>query len=73
MSAGRITLRAGALELQVTPAVGGSIARFDWLGPGGRQPLLRGSDNNFSDVIDAGCFPLVPFANRIRGGSVQIN
>jgi len=68
VSAERITLRAGALELQVTPAVGGSIARFDWLGPGGRQPLLRGNDGHFSDVIEAACFPLVPFANRIRGG-----
>ena len=71
MSAGRITLRAGALELQVTPAVGGSIARFDWLGPDGRQPLFRGANENFSDVLDAGCFPLVPFANRIRGGSFR--
>ena len=71
MSAGRITLRAGALELQVTSAVGGSIARFDWLGPDGRQPLLRGSDDAFTDVLDAGCFPLVPFANRIRGGSFR--
>ena len=71
MTAGRFTLRAGALELQVTPAVGGSVARFDWLGRGGRQPLLRGNDDNFSDVTDAGCFPLVPFANRIRGGSFR--
>lgn len=71
MTAESITLRDGALELQVRPTVGGSVARFDWLGPDGRQPLFRGADENFSDVLDAGCFPLVPFANRIRGGSFR--
>ncbi len=71
MTAERLTLRAGALEVRVAPAVGGSIARFDWLGPDGRQPLLRGADESYTDVLDAGCFPLVPFANRIRGGRFQ--
>lgn len=50
------------------PAVGGSIARFDVVGPDGRQPLLRGNDDDYADVLASGCFPLVPFANRIRGG-----
>ena len=71
MSARRYTLRAGALELDVLPAVGGSIARFDVLGPEGRQPLLRGTKADYTDVLDAACFPLLPFVNRIRGGSFE--
>jgi aldose 1-epimerase len=31
--------------------------------------LLHGTDAAIGDVLDAACFPLVPFANRIRGGS----
>jgi aldose 1-epimerase len=64
----RLTLRAGRLEAQVAPAVGGSIARFDFLGPNGRQPLFRPAPTDYTDVLMASCFPLVPFANRIRGG-----
>ena len=69
MSARRLTLRAGRLELDVLPAVGGSIARFDALAPDGRrQPLLRGTAEDYDDVLGAACFALVPFANRVRGG-----
>ena len=68
MSAQRLTLRAGMLEAQLLPAVGGSIVRFDHIKEGQRRPLLRGTDAEITDVLDAGCFPLVPFVNRIRGG-----
>ena len=67
----RFFLRASLLQVDVLPAVGGSIARFDYLGPDGRQPLLRGTDDFYDDVLASGCFPLVPYANRIRGGSFQ--
>ena len=67
----RLTLRAGLLQVDVLPAVGGSIARFDYLGSNGRQPLLRGTDNAYDDVLASSCFPLVPYVNRIRGGSFQ--
>jgi aldose 1-epimerase len=68
VAARRLTLRSGALELQLEPAVGGCIARFDRLGPQGRQPLLRGAEGRLDHVLQAACFPLVPFANRVRGG-----
>lgn len=71
MTPERHTLRAGTLSLDVLPAVGGSIARFDHHGPEGRQPLLRGSDANYADVLESACFPLVPYANRIRGGRFE--
>ena len=67
----RHTLRAGRLALEVLPAAGGSIARFDHLCDEGRQPLLRGTDKHYADVLESACFPLVPYANRIRGGSFQ--
>ena len=68
MTAARLTLRAGTLAVELLPAVGGSIARFDRIDGATRQPLLRGTDADIGDVLEAGCFPLVPFANRIRDG-----
>lgn len=64
----RLHLSAGRLEAQVVPEIGGSIARFDLITGRDRQPLFRGSDEDYSDVLNAGCFPLAPFCNRIREG-----
>ena len=65
----RILLRAGTLRVEVAPRIGGSIARFDRLeASGGRSAIFRGSDEEYDDVLAAGCFPLVPYANRIRSG-----
>lgn len=69
MTAGeRPILRAGALELQLLPHAGGSVARFDLRTREGRRPLLRGTDAVDAGALQSGCFPLVPFCNRIRGG-----
>lgn len=66
----RLTLRSHSLELQVVAEVGGSIARFDFMrDDGARIELFRGCSAPYNDALEAGCFPLVPFANRIRGGS----
>lgn len=65
---GRLVLRAGALEAQLLPAAGGAVARFDWLAAGQRQALLRGTDADDAHALDCGCFPLVPYCNRIRDG-----
>jgi aldose 1-epimerase len=62
-------LRAGSLEVELSPAIGGSILRFERIVDGQRQSLLRGADAAITRALDAACFPLVPFANRIRGGS----
>ena len=63
-----IELRRGSLELTINPSVGGSIARFEWVG-GDRLPvpLMRGCHSDSNNVLEAACFPLVPFVNRIRG------
>lgn len=62
------TLRSGALELELSPSVGGSIANFTWDADGRRTPILRQSPDPLRNVLDAASFPLVPFVNRIRGG-----
>lgn len=64
----RLHLTAGTLTSEIAPSLGGGIARFDRLHGGTRQPLLRGAPTGAASVLDMGCFPLVPYANRIRGG-----
>ncbi|MFD1612193.1 aldose 1-epimerase [Sphingomonas tabacisoli] len=59
-----ISITASDYELLLAPGIGGSIARFTYGGRG----ILRGQDAPTSP-LDAGCFPLVPYCNRIRGGS----
>jgi aldose 1-epimerase len=63
-----ITLSAGALELVLSPATGGSIARFTCRQEDREFPVLRGCDGAPDHVLAAGSFPLVPYVNRIRGG-----
>src|SRR5512133_1201997 len=70
-----IELNAGALRLQLAPAVGGSIARFDgtWEAGGrqGRVDWLRPATEAAlaqRNPLAMASFPLVPFCNRIRNG-----
>jgi aldose 1-epimerase len=63
-----VKLHNSSLELVLNPSIGGSIARFDWLGDGvSRTPLMRGCHSGSINVLEAASFPLVPFVNRIRG------
>lgn len=64
-----LTLTAGPLELVLSPAIGGSIARFDYSDGGRVVPILRGCPSVPADVLETGSFPLVPYVNRIRGGT----
>jgi aldose 1-epimerase len=73
------TLQAGALTMDVAPAAGGRIAslasageggqRMDWLAPMSLDCLGDG----FEALAwpKAGCYPLLPFSNRIRDGRFQ--
>ena len=63
-----ITLTAGRLELVLAPEVGGSIASFDRLENGRKISILRRSEGEPANVLEAASFPLVPFSNRIRNG-----
>jgi aldose 1-epimerase len=63
-----LTLSSGILELRLSPSIGGAISSFTWKEGGGRYTILRESHTPLQKVLDASCFPLVPFVNRIRGG-----
>lgn len=73
------TLRAGALTMDVAPAAGGRIAslvsageggrRIDWLAPMSADCLRDGFDG--LAWPKTGCYPLLPFSNRIRDGRFQ--
>lgn len=70
------TLRAGPLALRVAPAAGGRLASLtstdatgrstDWLAPMPADSLAEGFDADLWPK--AGCYPLLPFSNRIRDG-----
>jgi aldose 1-epimerase len=69
-----IYLSAGRSHAEISPAVGGSIARFwsDWRqgGTHGRVDWLRPATEGLAacDPLAMGSFPLLPFCNRIRDG-----
>jgi len=59
-----IRLSHDTTELEILPELGGAIGRLRY---GGRD-LLRPTPEGAADVLQAACFPLVPFCNRIRDG-----
>jgi len=63
-----LSLSRGSLELALSPSIGGAISSFAYVSAGRRTPILRESRTPLENVLDACCFPLIPFANRIRGG-----
>ncbi len=62
-------LKTQNLLLEIAPGIGGSIVRFDYIGKDRRQSVLRPASADVADVLGMASFPLVPFANRIRGGA----
>ena len=60
-----LSLAAGNLRLELSPSIGGCISAFEWEGEGGARPILRKCHTPLEKVLDAGCFPLVPYVNRI--------
>ena len=65
---GLLTLSAGPLQLVLSPATGGSIARFDHVNGKRTVAILRGCPATPGHALETGSFPLVPYVNRIRGG-----
>lgn len=71
------TLRHGDLAVTLAPAAGGRITRLastrgnetiDWLVPLGDDARAAGFES--TAWPKAGCYPLVPFSNRIRHGQI---
>jgi aldose 1-epimerase len=61
---GAPVLVAGDWRLEAQPALGGAITALTHAG----APVLRPTPAGATDVLETGCFPLVPYANRIAGG-----
>lgn len=70
-SQSNVILTAGNFRVELSPSVGGAISSFDWIGDGGERPILRKYNNRLENVLDAACFPLVPYVNRIRDGRFE--
>jgi aldose 1-epimerase len=63
-----VILSAGPLRLELSPSVGGSISAFEWTDEDCARAILRKCNSSSENVLDAACFPLVPYSNRIRDG-----
>ena len=63
-----VPLRAGDLELDLAPAVGGAVYGFRLRREGRAEPLFRESAETLTDVLQSASYPLVPFSNRVRDG-----
>jgi aldose 1-epimerase len=68
-SGSTVELAAGPLRLVLSPSIGGSISALEWTGGGRSRGILRKCNEPFEKILDAANFPLVPYVNRIRGGS----
>jgi aldose 1-epimerase len=65
-----IDLARGAYRLRLAPARGGGIASFDCCAvSGGKIPIFRPLDEADEAPVALASFPLVPFVNRVRGGT----
>jgi aldose 1-epimerase len=70
-SVDKVTLMAGRLRLELSPSIGGAISAFEWTEDEAAWPILRKCHSPLEKVLDACSFPLVPYVNRIRGGSFR--
>jgi aldose 1-epimerase len=64
-----VMLAAGKLQLTLSPSIGGAISAFEWADGDMSWPVLRKCHRPLEKVLDAPSFPLVPYVNRIRGGT----
>ncbi|WP_118182212.1 aldose 1-epimerase [Paraburkholderia phosphatilytica] len=68
-----VTLANAHLRLDLAPALGGGITRFDWRGEHGPVPIFRRCRNVSldTDPNELACYPLLPYSNRIGGGRFE--
>ena len=63
-----IRLQRGPLEVELAPAAGGRIAQIRVDG----EDWLVGPDDNWPAAIAWGCYPMVPWAGRVRHGRFSL-
>jgi aldose 1-epimerase len=70
-----VTLANAQLRLDVAPALGGGITRFDWRGDGALMPIFRRCKEVRADTDpnELACYPLLPYSNRIGGGRFEFS
>ena len=66
-----ICLSAERLRVELSPSIGGAISAFEWVEASASRSILRKCHSPLENVLDASCFPLVPYVNRIRGGEFR--
>lgn len=65
----RIVLKAHGWEVEIASHIGASITRCAYKG----QDVLRPVTKADFTAEDTGCFPLVPFSNRIENGTFEFD
>lgn len=60
-----VNLKSGELSARISTG-GGIVLGFWWERETGRIPLLREAPSDEADALAAGCYPLVPFGNRVK-------
>lgn len=65
--AATLNIAAGELHCAIVPEIGGGLARFDWRD----VPVFRPWGGTTHDPNALGCYPLVPWSNRISGGGIE--
>lgn len=63
-----LTLKDGALEVGLVPAIGGSVSFLRWRGIDLMRRLSDG-DREAGNVLGVAMFPMTPYANRIAGNT----
>lgn len=59
-----VAIERGQARLTFAPEIGGAVSAFTIAGRDVLRPMTSGA----GDVLEAACFPLVPFCNRIPNG-----
>lgn len=71
-----LTLANAQLRVDLAPALGGAMTRFDWHGEGSVPiPIFRrcASAQADTDPNALACYPLVPYSNRIGGARFRFD
>lgn len=73
-------LTSPSLLLEIEPAWGGGLVRFDWIANGTAVPLMRAFERGASapssrtpDPNRLACYPLIPWSGRVSGGGFSID
>jgi aldose 1-epimerase len=64
-----IRLEAGDWRAELEPRLGGAVLGLTFRG----RPILRPTPEGADDPLQTACFPLVPYANRIRRGRFRFD